>query len=124
MRWELSQALSKLSSWEQLPEGRLWVLIRWPEASSFGGKCSIRVSDDSQRIEALPVSAPVDGMLPSCVLSISLNPVIDFIYNTSEDEPFFPEQPDPRLFADWLILKYPLQGCDTMIAHLQDNAMP
>jgi len=122
MRCELSEALSKLTSWSQLPEGRLWVAIRWPEASGFGGKCSIRVSGD--RIAVLPLSAPVGGMLPSCVISVSLNNVIKCIYNTSEDPPFFPEVVNPEMFVDWIILKYPLQGCDTFIAHLKDNVMP
>jgi hypothetical protein len=123
MPWTLSDALHKLSSWELL-EDRLWVGIRWPEQSSFGGKCSIRVSSDSLRVELLPASAPDEGMLPSCLISFSLNPVVEFIYNTSEDPPFFPEVPNPEQFIDWLILKFPLERCDVFIGHLKPHVMP
>jgi hypothetical protein len=125
MRWELSDALPKLVSWEQLPEaGRLWVGIRWPEQASFGGKCSVRVFPDSQRVEILPLAAPVGGMLPSCLISFSLSGVVEFIYNASEDPPFFPEVRNPEQFTDWLILQFPLERCDVFIGHLKPNVMP
>jgi hypothetical protein len=123
MRWELSDALSKLASWSQLPEdGRLWVGIRWPEQSSFGGKCSVRLSD-GDRVEILPLAAPSHGMLPSCLISLSLNPVVEFIYNTSDNPPFFPEAHNPDQFIDWLILKFPLEHCDVFIGHLKPHVM-